>query len=180
MTTKHVVADDVLGRISRKVWELTRRVLEGSADPERVLAILQPAFEGVPKPNNEGCSHGTYLLESHWAWDSFHYEFATIGLEKGESDIPFEGLLDPLVPEEKKARLLKMLRRIYDAQISIPLSSKMRRLYRVLGARYFGYEPGCGLDGTLKREAVDVHLILQPLFDFNDKGEPIPCKVEKT
>lgn len=46
MTTKHVVADDLLGQVARKQWELTRRVLEGTLDPERVLQSLQQLVEG--------------------------------------------------------------------------------------------------------------------------------------
>ncbi|MEK7139169.1 MAG: hypothetical protein AAB817_00530 [Patescibacteria group bacterium] len=98
MTTQHVVADDALGQISRKVWELMRRVLEGSVDPERTLALLQPALEGVPKSRDEGLNHGTYLLECRWSWDKSHSEFATIGLEKCDSGIPFEELLNHFVP----------------------------------------------------------------------------------
>ncbi len=46
MTTKHVVADDQLGRLARKQHELTRRVLEGTLEPERVLQSLQGIIEG--------------------------------------------------------------------------------------------------------------------------------------
>lgn len=46
MTTKHVVADDLLGQVARKQWELTRRVLEGTLDPELLLQSLQLLIEG--------------------------------------------------------------------------------------------------------------------------------------
>jgi len=46
MTTKHVVADDILGQVARKQQELTRRVLEGTLDPKRVLQALQQLIEG--------------------------------------------------------------------------------------------------------------------------------------
>lgn len=46
MTTKHVVADDLLGQVARKQWELNRRVLEGTLDPERLLQSLQQLLEG--------------------------------------------------------------------------------------------------------------------------------------
>ena len=180
MTTQHnVVADDVLDKISRKVGELILRVLEGSVDPERTLALLQPALEDVPKPHDEGSSYGTYLLESRWSWDNSHNEFATIGLEKCDSDIPFEEFLNHSVSEEKKAYLLEMLKRIYEAQVPQHGGYKMLRLYRVLSTRYFGYSPGFGFDGTLERDAVDVHLILEPICEFTDKGEAIPCKIGK-
>lgn len=48
MTTRHVVADDLLGQIARKQWELTRRVLQGTLDPHRLLDSLQQLIEGQP------------------------------------------------------------------------------------------------------------------------------------
>lgn len=45
MTTKHVVADDVFGKINRKQWEINRRILEGSLNPEKVLKRLQSIVE---------------------------------------------------------------------------------------------------------------------------------------
>lgn len=45
MTTRHVVADDLLGQLARKQQELTRRVLEGTLDPKRVLQSLQQLIE---------------------------------------------------------------------------------------------------------------------------------------
>lgn len=46
MTTKHVVADDVFGTIAKRQWELNRRVLEGTLDPEWVASELQRVIEG--------------------------------------------------------------------------------------------------------------------------------------
>ncbi len=46
MTTKHVVADDLIGQVARKQWELNRRILEGTLDPERLLQSLQQLIEG--------------------------------------------------------------------------------------------------------------------------------------
>lgn len=43
--TAHVVDHDTLGRISRKQWELTRRVLEGTLDPNQVEQALQGIIE---------------------------------------------------------------------------------------------------------------------------------------
>ncbi|MEK7139607.1 MAG: hypothetical protein AAB817_02810 [Patescibacteria group bacterium] len=175
MTTKHVVADDLLGQISRKVWELLRRILEGSVDPVRTMAIMQLAFEGVPQPLGKGSSE--YLLESRWSWDNSHQEFATIGLEECDSDVRFEDILDPTVSAEKKDKLLAMLRRIYEAQVPAHGGRKMLRLYRVCRTTYFGYSPGHGLDGRLEQDAVDIHFMLRPLFDFNDDGQLVPCQI---
>ncbi len=44
--TTHVVADDVLGSIARKRWELDRRLMEGSLDPFLVSIALQQIIEG--------------------------------------------------------------------------------------------------------------------------------------
>lgn len=43
--TTHVVADDVLGRVARKEWELNRRIMEGSVDPAYAAAALQEIIE---------------------------------------------------------------------------------------------------------------------------------------
>ncbi len=48
MTTKHVVADDQIGRIARKQWELNRRVLEGTLDAEELSQALQRFIESRP------------------------------------------------------------------------------------------------------------------------------------
>lgn len=43
--TKHVVADDTLGQISRKFWEIQRRILEGSLDSAKTIFNLQMIIE---------------------------------------------------------------------------------------------------------------------------------------
>jgi hypothetical protein len=48
MTTRHVVADDIFGKISKRTWELHRRVLEGTLDPISLLEKLQALAEGKP------------------------------------------------------------------------------------------------------------------------------------
>jgi hypothetical protein len=48
MTTRRVVADDVLGQLARRQHELFRRVMEGTLDPHEVLARLQLMIEGAP------------------------------------------------------------------------------------------------------------------------------------
>jgi hypothetical protein len=45
MTAKPAVADDMLGKIARKQWELFRRVKEGTVEPETVLTALQGLIE---------------------------------------------------------------------------------------------------------------------------------------
>ena len=180
MTTKHVVADDVLGKISRKVWELYRRVFEGSVDLGRVLFFLQEAIEGAPKSRQEESSWGTYLLENLWSWDNAHREFATICIEKCDSSIPPEEILNTSVPEEKKEWLLNHLKRLFYAQVPSHGLFKMVRLYRVAAMSYFDYNPNWGQYGILSSEEVDVHLTLRPLFDFDENGNPVPCVIEKT
>lgn len=180
MTTKSVVADEVLAKFFIKMWELACRLLRAPGfDYERALAIMQVALEGVP----DGTRHqlwGTYLLETKWNYDHFHNEFITIGLEECDSSIPFENLLDPKTSKAEKAELLERLHAIYDVHTPTHGGHKMLRLYRVLGTRFHGYEPGWGLDGTLKADAVDIHFILMPILDFDDEGEPIPCIIKKS
>lgn len=43
--TKHIVADDVLGTISRRSWEIQRRVMEGTLDPSFVTRNQQRIAE---------------------------------------------------------------------------------------------------------------------------------------
>jgi len=175
MTTKHVVADDVLGKISRRIWELMRRILEGSTEPNRALFYLQQSLEGVPRPQS---SYKNYLLESRWSWDGSHREFATVCLEPGDSEATFEDVLNPLIPEKNKRFILTLLKEIYDTQTPAYDGHKMLRVYQVLGRNFLGYSPGSGIDGTLNSNTVHLNFVLKPLFDFNDMGNPIPCKIK--
>jgi len=157
MTTKHVVTTNV------------REIID------KILFYIERCFEEVPIPRS---SYKTYVLESRWSWDGSHREFATICIEP-PSSIVFEDILDPLIPEEKKEWILKPLKRIYDAQVPKHGGQKMLRVYRVLGRNLLGYSPGHGLDGTLNSNTVHLNFVLKPLFDFDDMGNPIPCKIEK-
>ena len=47
--TKHIVADGALGLLSRKQWEIQRRVLEGTLEPDEVCRKLQRIIEGAPQ-----------------------------------------------------------------------------------------------------------------------------------
>ena len=191
MTRKHVVADGVLGKVSRKVWELNRRILEGTIDPKRTLWILQKAIEGIPNPQiSREWSGDTYLLECSWAFDHSHREFATFTLEEWDhskdlDEVPdpsLEKILDPSFTKFDKKLILKKLKRIFEAQVPTHGSYRMTRLYRVLKRGFFGYQSGITtrskglcIDGHLEQEVVDFHLILHPICDFDDNGEPIPC-----
>jgi hypothetical protein len=93
-----------------------------------------------------------------------------------------ERLLDPSLPEYDKKRVLDHLKRIFEVQVPMHGSYRMTRLYRVLRHGFFGYQPGISsrfkgvhVDGELERDVVDFHLILNPICDFDDNGEPIPC-----
>lgn len=45
--TTHIVADDTLGTISRRIWEVQRRLMEGTLDPSFVAKNLQLTAEGT-------------------------------------------------------------------------------------------------------------------------------------
>lgn len=45
--TTHIVADDTLGTISRRMWEVQRRLMEGTLDPSFVAKNLQLTAEGT-------------------------------------------------------------------------------------------------------------------------------------
>src|SRR3989344_693600 len=47
MTTKHVVANDGLGKITKRWWEVLRRVMEGTLEPDAVATALQKIAEGT-------------------------------------------------------------------------------------------------------------------------------------
>ena len=69
MTTKHVVADDQLGQIARRWWEVNRRLMEGTLNPTLVAHNLQVTIEGVradmsnPYSDEEMESNFTYPSE---------------------------------------------------------------------------------------------------------------------
>lgn len=44
--TKHVVADDALGMVNRRRWEIERRLMEGTLDPSFVARNFQTIAEG--------------------------------------------------------------------------------------------------------------------------------------
>ncbi len=48
--TTHVVTDDVMAVYGRKEWELKRRLMEGTLDPEKVIAGLQSLVETCSWP----------------------------------------------------------------------------------------------------------------------------------
>src|SRR3989344_1568218 len=45
--TTHIVADDTLGTISRRMWEVQRRLLEGALEPSFVARNLQSIVEAT-------------------------------------------------------------------------------------------------------------------------------------
>lgn len=173
-------AKKVLTEIVKELRVLTGQIINGEADPERVLALLRIATENRRETSDEGASHGTYILESCWIWDQTHHEFATIGLEKWESEIPFESLLDPAASDENKRLLLEgWLQPMFQAQVSKTGAYRMLRLYRVANTRYFGYNIGLDIAGRLEREAIDAHFVLIPICDFDDQGQPVRCQIKK-
>jgi len=178
MAVIRVVSDNDLGEIARKYQKLVSGVLEGSIEKERALFILDLATMGIPKVREEERADGTYALQCKWTWDKSHYEMATISFEACDREILPEQMLNPDISKQKKERLLKMLKKIFMAQVSFTGSFRILRVYRVLSTRYFGFDPHHGVDGTLERlNTVDAHLILKPLFDFDENGKPIPCVI---
>jgi len=166
MTAKHVVADEVLGKVAKRFWELMRRIMEGAVDPGRALYLLQLSLEGVSKDPDK-----TYVLESGWAWDHSHREYASICFEDYESEISFEDILNPSIPEEEKKFLLSQIKDIFDGQVPKHGSYNMVRVYRVLNNPY----PNKHVDND---GSVDLHFVLKPIFDFDSNGKPVPCSSE--
>jgi hypothetical protein len=157
--------------------ELEKRFVGGMVNRERALDLMQLALENPPTPCEN--SSRSYVLESSWAYDNAHREFFTYTLEYCDymdGRFSFDDLLDPKIPAERKKEFLHQLNLIYDKQVPGHGSRQMVRLYRVLEDRCFG-RCSHDLNGELERDVVDVHFILKPICDFDDKDEPIPCRM---
>jgi hypothetical protein len=167
MTTKYVVADDVLGKVYRRMAELTRRILEDSVSPDRSMFYLQTAIEGI---SNSWVMRATYLIES-FPRDHFEErEFATLTLPNfGENDpVLFECILTEHVPRKTKQPLLDMLDKLYEAQFTEQARGGRRRVSRILrsaGAAEM-------IDRQPRFERVFTY---KPLFDLDEQGNPVPC-----
>lgn len=170
--TTHVVADDILGKLTRKFWEMLRRVLEGSIMSERASFFLQRALESPstrrlpPGPGDVA----VYLLQCRWSYDKRNYEFATISLEwGGDGTVFFEDLFKPDLSSDNRTFLMNTLQRLYNAQIPDHGSRKMLRLYRVLNRHYFGIDD----ETTENAQLRDIHFSLELVCEFGENGELI-------
>lgn len=168
MTTRHVVADDILGKITRKVWELFRRILEGTIDHERTSAMLQLTLQGTPSSEGEVWIQGSYILETHWSWDKSHREFISRDIELHN----FGG--EEKTPDEIREAVFEWYRAIRRERGG----GEIVRLYRVLWTDYFGLNTFQGIHGTLTRDIVEAHVVLLPICEFRE-GEPIPISIER-
>ncbi|HSV94754.1 MAG TPA: hypothetical protein VLH94_02115 [Spirochaetia bacterium] len=159
-----VVTDEILGKNVKKFYELMHQTVEGKIDSHRVFHFLD-----LPLQKKSLSSSKTYILESRWVWDNSHHEYATICLEDYESKISFEDILNPPTSEEQKKFLLRQLKNIFDAQVPTHGSYKMLRVYRVLN--------DFSSHGVFENDNItDLHFILKPIFDFDDKGNPVPVQ----
>jgi hypothetical protein len=167
MTTLHVVEDDVLGKVSKKIWELTRRILEGAVNPLRSMFYIQSALEGVPYPTSLSYS---YLIEGVWSGIETQRDFATITLETHGQNAPtvFEIMMTEHVPRLEKNHLLGLINKVWDAQVPNFGSRGRRHVYRILGTRHFGGIPNS------KEVTVERTFTLKPLFDIDEAGNPVP------
>ncbi len=182
MTTRveKVVADDILGKLSRKLRDLFTRVETGGVNPERAFFGIKIGAENQPEPKSEGCTLGTYILESLWSYDNFHREYATLTFEGSDVESGIEGLVgkNPSLYSSDDKWLIGQIRAVYNAQVPTHGSHKMLRLYRVVRENWFGYSPSGIFDGRLEREDLMLNLCLKPVCDFDLSGNPIPCKIE--
>lgn len=181
MTVRKSVADDVLGRITRKFVDLVRRLTakRKPLDPERTLHIMQLAADGTPDKQYSN-SQVDYVLECGWSWDNSHVEFITICVEGCDREwLCFDRLVDPTLPEKVKKNAMDVLVRMCNGISTGPGSAYMKRLYEITYQRFYGYSPHSGLKGTVTKNMVDMHTVLKPICEFDDKDNPIPCKVEK-
>ncbi len=179
MTTKRpVVADDVLGKIARRKWDIDTRLHKGVINPYRVLSILKLAAEGMPeKPDS-----ANYILESQWTEnDKVHYEFATISLNEYDKHNPerhFEELLGGFISERDKEKLLETLEHLSSEQVR-SVDWKMIRLYRIHTINGFGYKPSNRWNAGFLESEVDICFRLKPVCDFDEQGKAVPCAIGK-
>jgi len=172
MTAKNAVADDVLGRITRKFMDLLRRTLEGSANAARVSFFLQRAIENPPnawRPGRNECA--VYILESSWRDCRNDYEFATITMAScHEGALFFEDLLREDLTSDNRKYLMKRLEPAFSqfTHGSSFVRWRVLRLYRVSSRNCFGDS-----EGVLTRTLTDIHFTLKPICEFTGHG-PVP------
>lgn len=179
--TGKAVEDDALGKVTRKFWEILRRLMakKNPLNLERTLGIMQLAIEGTAEPDANS-STWQYILECGWAYDNSHVEFATISVEKCDRGwLCFESLLDSRTSGEDKKSAMDHLNRIFREQVFGHGTYHMNRLYRISRTVFHGYSEGFGSKGTVTKDMVDVHFVLKPICDFDQNNEPIPCKIER-
>ena len=149
--------------------------MEGKVSPFRSMFYVQTALEGVTAPSSLSY---VYLIESIWSHKQTNSEFATFTLETHGQESPMlpEAILNPDVPQAEKVDLLMTIDRIYEAQVRAPVRGGERRVYRVLATR------SGGPYGQLACEHLPLYVertfTLKPLFDINEAGNAVPCKLK--
>jgi len=163
-----VVSDSILGKLTKKFWDLFRHVDEGSVDPKRAEFFMQLAAAGNNEPQ-----YFHYVLEIHWTSDNAHYKFITIDLES--YDDKFEDLLDSEFDQDRKVALLKRLHQLHYGTVDCHLI----RLYRKYNTRFFGYSPECitrDYIGHVEEDLIDLSIRMKPIIEFDEAGNPRPFK----
>lgn len=161
-----------------KIEELEERAVGRGEELNlsRALFFLHLALEGIPGEVQSNVCRGTYVLESSWCFDGSNKEFATITLEVADSEGGYESMLDPDFPSAEKEKLMGFLRRTFEGQVPTHGGYRMNRVFKIVRPRYRGLNTIFG-DGRIEDEVVDLVFIMKPLFEFNEKGDPVPCKI---
>ncbi|MBI2483153.1 hypothetical protein HYV74_03170 [Candidatus Uhrbacteria bacterium] len=94
--------------------------------------------------------------------------YATLPLAISDEGGGFEEILDPKTPEGFRQTCLNMIRYVATRELLTevqPITAhRLRRLHRIIGTELSPTE-----HGTLQCK-----LLLQPVCDFDDRGQPIP------
>lgn len=164
-----------------KIEELEERVVGRGEelDLQRVLFFLRLVLEGIPREIQSNVCRGIYVLESSWCFDGSNKEFATVTLEVADADGGYESMLEPDFPAAEKEKLMGFLSRLFEGQVPRHGNYRMNRVYKVIGQRSRGLNlifPA----GLLEDGVVDLALVMKPLFEFDEKGNPVPCKISES
>jgi hypothetical protein len=167
-----------LAKLNRSFKAVLALVNKGKEKAERFIVLLAPAIEGCRKSEDpQPRRRVQYVLELQWAWDNSHVEWHTLSYEAFENMSFSAEELTSSRPSQGAQRLLRELEEMRRVIITPSMGpTEMRRLYCMLRTDYYGYEPYSNF-GKEVGSKVDVHFVLEPICDFDDKGKPIPPKI---
>ncbi len=161
-----------------------RKALDKTKDPKRLTEFLASVVmaDASARYSPDNCNIGTYALELYWCWDSAHYQLFTFDVETCHNVMPLERILNtPKEDERRKDALWFLLetKNHYTEKAMPPGAQgkcKIIRVSRVIKGTELGIDLN---ERSLTRIPFSIHYVLEPLFEFNNQGEPIPCDMSR-